>query len=175
MIWLKWLAQLVKLISEGENPRLLAGGAALGFCLGLVPGWPLHLWPVIIILLLFNFNLAMAGLGSAVALALAWLLDAPMESLGDWVLTGVPALQGLWTTLYNSEMLAFTRFNNTLVMGTSLSALVLTPLFYFLILTLLVQYKEKLAQKFSNSSIGRLIKGSKFFGVYQRVKRAELI
>ena len=54
-------------------------------------------------------------------------LDAGIDALGLKVLRE-PSLSGLWTQMYNAPLIPWTRFNNSMVMGATVLAFVLLPL-----------------------------------------------
>jgi uncharacterized protein (TIGR03546 family) len=58
------------------------------------------------------------------------LLTIPLDLLGGFVLT-LPALEMLFTALYNLPLAAYTRFNNTVVMGGLAAGILLWPAFFF--------------------------------------------
>jgi uncharacterized protein (TIGR03546 family) len=133
MLTLKLLGRLINALNAGAAPWQIAGGLVLGFLLGLIPGWPVHVMALLVLILLLDVNLTLAGVGALTAAALAWLADPWLDRLGAWLLAW-ESLRGAYTVLYNSPPLALTRFNNTVVMGaTVLGTIIAAALFPLLI------------------------------------------
>ncbi|MBQ3670306.1 MAG: TIGR03546 family protein [Treponema sp.] len=121
---ISFIAKLLKALNVNTNPGEIAHGIACGFLLGLMPKSSL-LWYLIFIFVLFiKINkpayLIMIVLGSSVAV----LLDPLFDSVGYAVLT-VPSLYGFYARLIDIPFVYFTRFNNTVVMGSLVCGIIL--------------------------------------------------
>jgi uncharacterized protein (TIGR03546 family) len=86
------------------------------------------------------------------------------------VLTQIPVLKGLWTTLYNAPLAPFTRFNETVAMGGFLAALALFVPNYFVFRLLVTQYRKTWMQKMEQWKIVRVIKSSGLLQFYLKLK-----
>ncbi len=124
MFWLRLLSDLLEALQSGRHPLGISGALALGLFIGLVPGWPLQVLLAALILLILDFDLTTAALGMLAGAFLGWLLDPALDALGTWLLTA-PALQELWTSLYAQPLMRLTRFNNSVVLGSTLVGLLL--------------------------------------------------
>ena len=147
---LKQITKFLAAINKNTRPGEIAAGMAFGFLLALQPGMTI----VRIVFLAFAFMLKInmpALFFSLLVFALGSpLLDVPVDLLGGFVL-GLPALEGLFTTLYNMPLVPYTRFNDTLVMGgLALGILAWAPLF-FLFRWLVGVYRNTLREKIVNS------------------------
>jgi uncharacterized protein (TIGR03546 family) len=95
----------------------------------LVPKDNLLAAALAVLLCVLRLNLGMAALA---ALAFSWvglLTDPLTHRLGYWLLTQ-DALRPLWTTLAGLPVVPWTRFNNTVVLGSFLAGLALAwPLY----------------------------------------------
>src|SRR5256884_9612765 len=107
--------------SEGTAGRL-AAGIALGSILGLTPLVNLHNAVVFAALVLLNVSFAGGMLGWAVFVPIGFLLDPLFDWIGHTLLLAEP-LRGVWTSLYNTPIIPLTNFNNTVVLGSLVSAL----------------------------------------------------
>ena len=122
---MKWtLFPFLDALWEDDSPNRLALGIVVGFFLGLTPMLTLH-WVLLAgLVFLLRINL-LAVLGSFLFFQLC---AAPMEpvfhKIGYSVLAETPGLRRLWAWMYHAPVLAFLRFNNTVVMGSG----VFTPL-----------------------------------------------
>lgn len=166
MFGLNPLQFLFRVLAGADRPGEVAGGLALGFFIGLTPGWPLHILLACLLLLVFNVNLSAAFLAAAFAVGLSWLLDPVINALGSLLLEDIAALHGLWTWAYNNPLVAWTRFNNTMVMG----ALALGGLISLLIAVfgtqILVRYQSVWLEQLKQHRLFRLLMKSRIGQLY---------
>ena len=132
---------------------------ACALLLALVPAGNL-LWIALFVLTLFlKINLAVMLLFLALFSLIIPLADPLLHRLGLLVLTQ-PDLFDLFTELYNVPLLPFTRFNDSVVMGSFLAGIVLfVPallLFRFLVVTYRKSWQPKLAENKVVKSIARI-------------------
>src|SRR4051812_45201107 len=95
--WLKFVQSLLQTLNEDTSPNDVAAGFVLGAIFGLVPKTNLIGLLLWLIFWTFRINKGMAGVALLVFAILGHLTDPLAEKLGYWVLTGIPALKGLWT------------------------------------------------------------------------------
>jgi uncharacterized protein (TIGR03546 family) len=132
MIFLKLLSKFIGVLRSGARPAEIAWGFALGAVLGLTPFRGGHTLVVILLICILRVNVSAAMFSWLVFSLFAYLLDPLFHALGFFVLTGIPALIPLWTSLYNAPVAPLTRFNNTVLMGSLIvSLLMLVPNFLF--------------------------------------------
>ena len=170
MLILKFLAKLVKILRSGASPNQIAAGFVLGMIIGLTPVWSLHNLIVVLLLILFNANLSTAIFGFALFSAFAYLLDPLFHNFGYYLLTDITALRPLWTAMYNIPVIALSRFNNTVVMGSLVTALILLIPMFFAMRAFVKVYRERLEPKVQKLKIVQILKGSKLYGWYERIK-----
>ena len=171
MIILKLLAKLVKVLRAGPSPAQIAGGFMLGMFLGLMPGFNFYRLLICILILLVDVNLSAVILGWMVFSLFAYLLDPVFHNIGFSLLVDVHWLHGFWTTLYNLPVLPFSHFNNTVVLGSLVVSIVFAVPVYFLARMGIIQYREKLDAKIQKLKLIKIVKGSKLFTIYTRVRR----
>ena len=171
MIFLKLLAKLVKVLRSGEDPRQIAAGFMLGMMLGLLTFKTLIAAPLLLILILFNVNLASAIIGLFIFRIIGYFADPLLHSLGYRVLVDYPGLHGFWKTLASMRVVPFTRFNNTLIMGRLIIAVVLAfPLFWG-VKRLIIAYREGYQEKVQDWKIIKILKGSALFRFLSGVEK----
>lgn len=137
---LRPLLSLVMAVLEEESPRVLAASLAFGLVLGFVPKDNLLAALLGLLLLAMRFNLTLATTSAAVFSGVAAMLDPVADALGRSVLTH-PTLSPLWALLYELPLAPWTRFNNTIVMGSLLLSLGLMSPTYMLSLQLVTRYR----------------------------------
>ena len=168
MLWLKLLGRVVNALNRGAAPWQIAGGMVLGFMLGLIPGWPLQCFLLLLVMFILNVNLTIAGVGAVLASASAWIFDPIIDRIGSWVLQ-MAALQGLWTSLYNWPPMGLTRFNNTVVMGAMIVGLVGAIVWFPVLIWAVQMYRATALRWLEQQPIVRMLLHSRAFMIYQRI------
>src|SRR2546428_6973034 len=125
MLLLKPLQSLVKALHSEGTPRQVAAGIALGSILGLTPLVHLPNAVVVGLILILNVSFPGAMLGWALFVPVGFLLDPLFDRIGRILLLETPALTPLWTTLSNTPVVPLTNFNNSVVLGSLVCALLL--------------------------------------------------
>ena len=170
MVWLTFLGRFINAINAGASPAQIAGGFTLGFMIGLVPGWPLQDVVLLLVTLIVNVNLGMALAGAFVAVFVGWLFDPFFDTFGAGLLLDVEFLQGLWIFMYNSPLLSLTRFNNTVVMGSTVTALLLALPMFWTVRYIVFRYREVILARIREWRLVRFLQGSRAYRWYKRVR-----
>lgn len=167
MLVLKLLQSLVKALHSEGTPGQVAAGMALGSVLGLTPLLSLHNVLVAVLIMVLNVSVPGAALGWALAIPLGFALDPVFDALGHRLLLDTPALTPLWTALANMPVVPLTNFNNTVVLGSLVSALVLFLPIYLGSRWGVRRYRETLGERVKQSGLYRAITASKLYGIYR--------
>ena len=124
-LWFKRpVRYLVDAVRDNDSPRQLASGVALGMLIGLVPKDNLTAALLGVLLLALKTNLAAAALS---AFCFSWIggwTDPLTHRIGYWLLTW-PALQSLYSGLFELPLVPWTKLNNTVVAGSLVFGLAL--------------------------------------------------
>lgn len=162
---------LIRIIHSETDPRQISLGFALGMIPGLTPLTSLHNLLVLLAILFFRVNIGAAMLSWGVFKILAYALDPLFHPIGLFLLTGVAFLQGLWTTFYNAPLVPYTRFNNSIIMGSLVfSLLVFYPVYWggrFIV----VKYRETLMERFNRLRIVQVFRASDLYKWYSRYSK----
>jgi uncharacterized protein (TIGR03546 family) len=164
---------LVKLIqslfgalhSEG-TPGQLAAGIALGSIIGLTPLVNIHNAIVFAAIVLLNVSFAGGMLGWALFVPIGFLLDPLFDWLGHALLLA-PALRGMWTTFYNTPVVPLTNFNNTVVLGSLVFALLLFVPLFLAARWAVARYRVTIGERVRQSKLYRAVMASKVYNVYR--------
>jgi len=162
---LKQIFGFLKLLNSETGHIQLAAGIAAGFVLGMTP--MLSLQSLLVFLCIFFFRIQM---GAALLAAfffgfVAWLLDPVFHAVGSQVLEA-PALHGLFTQMYNVPFLPLTRFNNSIVMGSAVLTIPLSPVIFFVSLKLIVAYREAVLARFKETKFWKAVKATSLYNWY---------
>src|SRR5688572_21264994 len=165
MFWLSYLKNLIKAFHGDVSPNQLAAGFAVGMIIGLVPKLGLMgllLWCVV---LFFRVHFGMATAAAILFALLSVATDPLAEKLGFSVLA-TSSLQGFWTALYNTPIIPFTSFNNTLVIGNLTLGLVLFLPIFFAFKRFVLLYRERYREKVMRWKIIQAFKASAVVDLY---------
>ena len=170
MFWLKLIRDFIKILREGQTPAQVAGGFALGAILGLSPMLTLQGAVVWLVILVLNVNLSSALVALTVFGLVAFLADPLFHWFGFQVLVNIDSLQSLWTSLYNAPIAPLTRFNNTVVMGSFLCALLLFIPIYFGMKKFVVAYRSTVGARMEKLKVYQVIKRSSLVQWYEKLR-----
>ena len=155
-------------LTQNTTPRQLAGGAALGVLLGLVPKANLTAQLLLVLLMAFRVNVPL-GLGVAAVVSLLGFVFAPVSGyLGYAVLTASP-LEKIWTYLYNAPIIPWTAFNNTLVAGGVLLGLILFAPVFLLTANIAEKHGAAIKTAVTESKLAKALRRSWLVDWYFRV------
>ena len=162
---------LIRIIHSETDPRQISLGFALGMIPGLTPLTSLHNLLVLLAILFFRVNIGAAMLSWGVFKILAYVLDPLFHQIGLFLLTGVAFLQGLWTTLYNAPLVPYTRFNNSIVMGSLVFSLLAFYPVYWGGRFMVVKYRETWMERFNRLRIVQVFRASDLYKWYSRYSK----
>ncbi len=151
--------------SEG-TPGQLAAGIVLGVFLGLTPLFNLHNAVVFALLVLLNVSFAGGLLGWALFVPVGFLLDPLFDWIGHSLLLA-PSLRGLWTSMYNMPIVPLTNFNNTVVLGSLVFALLSAVPLFLLLRWAVARYRVTVGERVRQSKFYKAVTASKVYNVYK--------
>ena len=166
MLILKFVLKFIRILNKDASPQQIAGGIALGSIIGITPLTSLHNLVVLVLILMVRVNISSALLGVLVFTAFAYVLDPLFNSVGYYLLVDAAFLQPLWTVLYNMPVVPWTKFNNTLTLGSLACALLVFWPLYFLLVWAVVNYRERLMAGTQKWKIVTMLKSSKLYNMY---------
>jgi uncharacterized protein (TIGR03546 family) len=90
--------------------------------------------------------------------------------LGYYFLVDLSGLNSFWTGFFNTPLLGLSNLNNTVVLGSFVSALILLWPVYFAMKQFIIIYREKIDSRLQKMKIVQVVKGSKLYTWYERIK-----
>ncbi len=162
------LAKALKVLNAEAAPAQISAAFCLALFFSFMPFLTLQHVILLFLVLVLRVNLTGFILGWMVFSAAAFILDPLFHRLGMAVLSA-DALSGLWRTLYESAFWHLTRFNNTVVMGGFIAALVLFLPLYFVSNALIRRYREHFMIWLQKTRLAQVIKGSRIYSAYRTV------
>ena len=162
------LAKLLKVLNAEAEPGQISAALCLSMIFAFMPFLTLQHLLLLLLVLILRVNLTGFILGWLVFSALAFLLDPLFHSLGMALLTADP-LSGFWSMLYEMGIFRLTRFNNSIVMGGLITALVLAAPLYLAANSLIRRYRTHVMTWIQKTRIAQMVKGSRLYSVYQSI------
>ena len=152
---------LLKALLTQSTPRQMSWGLALGLLAGLVPKGNLLAVALGILIAMLRINLGVA-MAAAVAVTFASsYVDPVSDYLGQYLL-GHASLQSVWTRLYNTPLMPWTDFNNSVVMGSLVLGLVIAWPVQRASLPLFEYYSDLLAENARHWRLAKILLGAEW-------------
>lgn len=149
---LKKLIKLLKFLNSNSKASQIANSFCIGMILGLLPKDNL-LWYVVLLFFMFvRINKACYGIMILLGALIAPSLDPFFDKIGYMVLTYGP-LENTFASLLEVPFVGFTRFNNTIVMGSLFCGLVAYIPVFFLVEGFVFVWRRYVAPVFIKSKV----------------------
>jgi uncharacterized protein (TIGR03546 family) len=162
---LKQIFGLFKLLNSETGANQIAAGISFGLIIGFSPILSLQVLLAFILLLIFRIQIGAAFLSAFFFKFIAFLLDPIADRIGRAVLENA-GLRPLYITLYNMPLIPLTRFNNSIVMGSGITAIILTIPIFILSKRLIVKYRETVIARIKGTKWWRAMQATSFFKWY---------
>jgi uncharacterized protein (TIGR03546 family) len=161
----KLLQSLFQTLHSEGSPRQVGAGIMLGAGIGLTPLLSAHNLVLFAAIVLLNVSFGGGMLGMALFTPLGFLLDPLFDRVG-LALLGAPGLRGFWTGWYNTPLVPYTNFNNSVTLGSFVVWLVAAVPIYFLARRGIAHYRATYGERVLNSRFMKGLKASKIYNVY---------
>ena len=163
----KQFFSFLKLLHSDTGFISLSLGCVCGFILGMTPTLSLQSLLVFMILFLFRIQIGAALVTAFFFKFIAFLLDPAFDVVGQWALE-IPSMQGLYTTLFNMPIVPFTRFNNSIVMGSAIITILLSPLVYIISAFMIKKYRVVVVERFKDTKLFKAWKATSLYQWYYK-------
>lgn len=149
---LKKLIKLLKFLNSNSKASQIANSFCIGMILGLLPKDNL-LWYVVLLFFMFvRIHKACYGIMILLGALIAPSLDPFFDKIGYMVLT-YGTLENPFASLLEVPFVGFTRFNNTIVMGSLFCGLVAYIPVFFLVEGFVFVWRRYVAPVFIKSKV----------------------
>jgi uncharacterized protein (TIGR03546 family) len=163
---LKLVQSLIKALHSEGTPGQVAAGVALGSALGLTPLMNVHNLVIFAFIVILNVSFGGGMLGWALFVPVGFVLDPVFDRVGGALLMA-PGLRPLWESMYNTPLLPYTNFNNTVVLGSVVGWLVLLVPIFLLSRFGVARYRATLGERVRHSKFYQAVTASKVYNVYR--------
>lgn len=167
------IAKVLKILNSETRPSQISLALCFSCIAGLTPFMSLHNLFILLAVLVLRVNLSAFILGLACFSGIAYVFDPLFHRLG-LTLLNAPALQSLWTALYNITFFRLLHFNNTIILGSFLAALLISIPFFFLANWLIVRYRQTLLAWVRKTRIAQAFKLTKIYKAYRLLAPGDL-
>ena len=164
---LKQLFSFIKLLNSDTGNISLALGMTCGFILGMTPVLSLHSLLIFLVIFFFRIQLGAALVTAFFFKFVAFLLDPVFHVVGSHVLE-MNSLNGFFTTLYNMPIIPYTRFNNSIVMGSAVVTFTLSPFVFIASQKMIIKYRETILARFKETKLWKAVEATKFYQWYYK-------
>jgi uncharacterized protein (TIGR03546 family) len=164
---IKQLINFIRLLHSEGGTQQIAWGLTLGAFLGFSPFFSLQTFLILLILLVFKVQFGAAFLSAFFFKLIAFIIDPAADVLGRLVLES-GSMRSVWVTLYNLPVVPYTRFNNSIVMGSFVFALIISPILFFGFKILIQKYRTHIVHTFEKSKAWKAFKATKIYEWYSK-------
>lgn len=161
------IARLLKVLNSQDSPSQISLAMVIAMIIGLTPLNSPHNLLFLFLVLVLRVNLTMFLLTLAVFSLIAYLVDPISNALGLYLLE-LPALNGLWTEFYNNTLMRLIGFNNTLLLGSLVLALILSIPGFFAGRFIVINYREYIMAWVKKSRVALWFKSGKIYSAYSQ-------
>jgi uncharacterized protein (TIGR03546 family) len=163
---LKLLQSIIKALHSDGTPGQVAAGLALGSVLGLTPLLNVHNLIVFALIVILNVSFGGSMLGWALFVPFGFILDPIFDRIGASLLQAA-SLRPLWTDLYNTPLVPYTNFNNTVVLGSVVGWLVLAVPIFFAARYGVARYRATIGERVRSSKFYKAVTASQIYNWYR--------
>ncbi|NNL76348.1 MAG: TIGR03545 family protein [Desulfobacterales bacterium] len=140
---MQFILKLFRALNSAQTPWQVTLAITLGMIAGLTPLSGIQTVVIFFLAFLLNIHLGLFLASSAFFAGIGYLFDPVFEQVGYMLLTS-KGLSGLWTTWYNNGLMRLSYFNNTLVLGSTVIAILAAVPLYFLLGWSIGHYRDAL-------------------------------
>jgi uncharacterized protein (TIGR03546 family) len=163
---LKLIQSIIKTLHSEGTPGQVAAGIALGSALGLTPLVNVHNLIIFSLIVLLNVSFGGGMLGWALFVPLGFLLDPVFHRIGASLLTA-SSLRSLWTSWYNTPLVPYTNFNNTVVLGSVVAWIVLAIPIFIAARYGVARYRATIGERVKQSKFYKALTASQAYNWYR--------
>ncbi len=150
------IAKLIKSLGANTNPGEIAHAMACGMILGLMPKNNLMWYLVMVFILFVRINKPMYVIMMLAGSVIAPACDGFFDTIGYSFLT-IPQFSGFFGTLLDIPFVAFSKFNNSVVMGAFLCGLALYIPLYVLSRGLVALFRKTVVPALRKAKLTKII------------------
>jgi uncharacterized protein (TIGR03546 family) len=162
---LKQIFAFLRLLNSDSGHNQLAAGLACGIILGFSPFFSLQTFLVLLLVFFLRIQLGAAFLSAFFFKFVAFLVD-PLANLAGRAVLENESLRPLFVKLYNMPIVPFTRFNDSIIMGSFIIGALLAIPGFFVFRKLIDQYRVVVLARIRETKVWKAVTATKFYNWY---------
>ncbi len=166
MLLINFLRSMFKALNSDGTPGQVGMGMAIGLAFGLTPLMSLHNVVVLCVAMLTTVSFPGVMLGWVVAVPVGFMLDPLFDRVGMALLT-TDALAPVFTWIVNTPVIALSALNNSIVLGSLVTWIVLLIPAYFAFKVLVARYRAHIFAHVQRWRVVQVLKTSRLYTLYQ--------
>lgn len=163
---LKLIQSIIKTLHSEGTPGQVAFGIALGSALGLTPLMSVHNLIIFALIVILNVSFGGGMLGWALFVPVGFLLDPAFDAVGRGLLAA-SSLRPMWTDWFNTPLVPYTNFNNSVVLGSVVGWMVLAVPIFFAARYGVARYRATIGERVRRSRFYQALTASKAYNIYR--------
>lgn len=175
MIILNQIFSLIKLINSETGKYQISFGFAVGMILGLTPTFGLHSIALFFLVCILRINLGAVLLSWAFFGVIAFPFDNLFHKFGYHLLVNVDSLKGFWIKLYNMPIVPWSKFNNTVMLGSFVVSLIAFIPLVIISVVLINKYRATVREWIINSKPYKALKATSLYAMYQKYQNIKSV
>ena len=158
---LKFIVKFLKALNSNSHPGEIAHAVSFGVLLGLMPKTNIFWYIITVFVIFMRINKGALVLSTLIVTLLAPFFDPLLDSLGYWFLT-LPKLEPIFADLLDIPFVGYTKFNNTIAMGSLLCGLILYIPVYIIARVIVWLMRNKLVPILRKTKLITALSNAKF-------------
>ena len=158
---LKFIVKFLKALNSNSHPGEIAHAVSFGVLLGLMPKTNIFWYIITVFVIFMRINKGALVLSTLIVTLLAPFFDPLLDSLGYWFLT-LPKLEPFFADLLDIPFVGYTKFNNTIAMGSLLCGLILYIPVYIIARVIVWLMRNKLVPILRKTKLITALSNAKF-------------
>ena len=152
---------LLQALLTESTPRQMSLGLAFGVLVGVVPKGNLLAMVLATLLAATRVNLAIATVAIVACTLGSGVFDGLFDQIGGYILS-MPSLQNVWIEMANTPFMPWTDFNNSIVMGSFITGLILIWPIHRLTCPVFEKYSGRIFQYARRFRFAKLMLGAEW-------------
>lgn len=164
------LAKLIRILNSETDPINISLGVCFGMVVGFTQLGSVHNLVILFIVLFLRVNLSAFILSVLVFNSISLLLVEIFHRIGYWLLTA-DFFNTIATYLYNTTFWKFDRFNNTIVAGGIVVAVIGFLPMLLLLNFLIKRYRMHILAYIQKTKLAQALRSTDFYHYYIKITR----
>ena len=164
---LKQIFAFLKVLNSDTGENQIAAGLACGLVLGFAPALSLQTIFIFIVIFFFRIQAGAAFTAAFFFSFIAWAFDPILHQIGSMALE-LESMRSFYTTLFNLPIIPFTKFYNSVVMGSAIASILMAPIVFIIAKILIKKYRIVIMSRFEKTKAWKAVKATALYKWYAK-------